>query len=214
MLLCVYVCMYCRLEYMPAEWKCHLWSGLTAASPGLYSQRWQDCGAAEVRAGNHCVVRPSLQNGMPQFDCTIIVWGNIMFSQSYSYCVNIFFTMDREMVLQRFSYGWLSMDQALSLFFSYTITFEICRWQWANRVCCQMTESPPSENNGISYFRECFFEYEVLIDAAVLHFLFCSHWLIHYWKPSCPTCLSENALYHLLTPSCFTKLFATKPNTT
>lgn len=40
-----------RLEHMSAEWKCHLWSGFTLASPRLYSQRWQNCGVRRVHAG-------------------------------------------------------------------------------------------------------------------------------------------------------------------
>lgn len=56
-----------------------------------------------------------------------------------------------------------------------------------------------------------FFKCEVLIYAAALHFLSCSHWRVHYWKASCPIYLSENVLE---TPSCFTKQVATKPNAT
>ncbi len=45
---CVRAHIHCRLEYMPAEGKRHLWSGFTVASSGLCSQRWQDCGVAQV----------------------------------------------------------------------------------------------------------------------------------------------------------------------
>lgn len=68
----VYVCVCCRLEYMPAQWKRHLWSGFTVASPGLYSHRWRGCGVAEVRAGNHCDVRPQVHNGMLHFKICIV----------------------------------------------------------------------------------------------------------------------------------------------
>ena len=48
---CVCVCARCRLEYMPAERKRPLWSGVTVSSRRLYPQRREDGGAAEVRAG-------------------------------------------------------------------------------------------------------------------------------------------------------------------
>lgn len=48
------MCLYFRLEHLPAEWECGVWGRLPPASPRLHSQRWKGCGVAEVWAGNTC----------------------------------------------------------------------------------------------------------------------------------------------------------------